>query len=136
MNDVMMALGPYRFSIASAAYQSLQRRAAYNWSSIERIGASPARQYVGPAGETISLEGVIYPSFSGGLGQVDKMRLTAGLGLPLPLIEGRGRVLGFWSIIGVDEGQTIFERGGAAQRIEFGLELERYDGGLTSILRF
>lgn len=132
----MMALGPYRFSLARSAYQSIERKAAYNWAAQERIGSSPARQYVGPAGETLSIAGVIFTHFAGGLGQLDRMRLVAGLGIPMPLIEGTGRVLGFWSIVSVTEGQTIFEANGAPLRVEFGLELERYDGGLASILRF
>ncbi len=134
--SVMMALGPYRFALDSAAYQSLERKASYRWSAVDRIGASPARQYVGPGGESMSLEGVIYPQFKGGLGQLDRMRMSAQLGVPLPMIEGRGRVLGFWVITSVEEGQTIFAQGGTPLRVDFGLELERYDGGLASILRF
>ena len=136
MSDVMMALGVYRFALDTAAYQALERRASYRWASVDRIGAAPARQYVGPGGEAMTLDGVIYPSFAGGLGQLDRMRLSAGLGVPLPLIEGRGRVLGFWVIVSVEEGQTIFAAGGVPQRVEFGLELERYDGGFASFLRF
>ena len=48
MLEVMMALGTYRFSLASAAYDSLSRSAAWRWPAQERIGAHPVRQYVGP----------------------------------------------------------------------------------------
>lgn len=135
MSAVMMMLGPYRFSIRAAAYQALERQTAYSWARQPRIGANDQLQYVGPGAETIWLDGVIYPHYAGGLAQLDKMRLAASVGLPLPLITGRGRVLGFWVIESVREGQTIFEIEGAPLRQEFGLGLGRYDGGLASILR-
>lgn len=129
-------LGPYRFSIRSATYQTLERQTSYSWARQARIGANDQLQYVGPGADTISLDGVIYPHYAGGLEQLNKMRLAASFGVPLPLISGRGRVLGFWVIESVREGQTIFEVEGAPLRQEFGLALGRYDGGLASLLRF
>ncbi len=135
MAHVMMMLGPYRFSLDTSAYQSLTRTAAYLWPQQERIGAHPASEFAGLGPETMSLAGVIYPEFKGGLRQVDQMRLVAGLGVPMPMISGAGRVFGFWSITGVTEAHTVFAPGGAPLKIEFDMELQRYDGGLASLMR-
>ncbi|HYN76916.1 MAG TPA: phage tail protein [Lamprocystis sp. (in: g-proteobacteria)] len=65
MLEVMMALGSYRFSLSTAAYQSLTRQAAWRWPEQERLGAAPVRQYVGPGEQILDLEGVIYPHYRG-----------------------------------------------------------------------
>jgi phage tail protein len=132
----MMQLGFYQFSISSAAYQELSRGSEYRWAAQERVGASDALQFTGLPAETLELRGVIYPHYKGGLDQITRMRAQASLGVPLPLVSRGGRVLGFWVVEAVREGQRIFERGGAPLRQEFDLKLRRYDGGLRSLLPF
>jgi phage protein U len=68
MLEVMMALGSYRFSLSTAAYDSLERTAAWRWPAQDVLGAHPVRQYVGPGEQTISVSGTIYPHYKGLLG--------------------------------------------------------------------
>ena len=135
MSDAMLQLGLYQFSLNDAAYQRLERSAEYRWARLERIGSNDALQFTGQGPEAIELEGVIYPHFRGGLDQVKEMRLQASVGVPLPLVSGRGSFLGLWCIESVTEGETVFARQGVPQRIEFSLRIARYDGGLRSLLR-
>ncbi len=136
MAGTMLQLGSYQFSIDSAAYQSLNRSTAYRWAAQERIGAADALQFTGFGADAITLQGVIHPHFRGGLDQVTKMRATASLGFPLPLVAGTGRVLGIWVIERVSEGQRSFAAHGAPLRQDFTLNIRRYDGGLRSLLPF
>ena len=136
MADVMMQFGLFQFSLDNAAYQSLSRSSEYRWARQARIGSNDALQFTGYGPETIEVSGVIYPHFMGGLKQVDKMRLQAGLGVPLPLATGAGKILGLWVVETITEGQTIFERRGKPLRQEFSMRMARYDGGLRSILPF
>lgn len=135
MSTVMLQLGGFQFSIDTAAYQSLTRSTEYRWARQPRIGVNDALQFTGLGAETIELDGVIYPEAFGGFGQLDRMRSTAGLGVPLPLVSGTGRVLGLWVVEGVTEGQEIFATQGKPRRQKFNIRLARYDGGLKSILR-
>ena len=122
----MMALGDYRFSLATAAYQELQRTTAYRWALQPRLGRRPSRQFVGAGDETISLGGTIYPHYRGGLGQLDAMRTEAGAGRPLQLVTGTGVVLGQWVIERVEETQRFFLDDGRPRSVEFRLELAAY----------
>jgi phage protein U len=131
-----MRLGAYRFSIDTAAYQNLTRSTAYRWARQERIGTNDALQFTGLGPDQIQLSGVVFTAFEGGLGQVDRMRLQASIGIPLPLISGRGRILGLWCIETIGEGQSYFVARGAPMRQEFDLSLTRYDGGLRALLPF
>lgn len=136
MGKVMMQLGAYQFSIDNAAYQEFSRSSEYRWAAQQRIGATDALQFTGTPGDTIELRGVIYPYYKGGLGQIDKMRTQASLGFPMPLISGRGKVLGLWVVESVIEGQRVFDLGGIPRRQEFEIRLRRYDGGLRALLPF
>lgn len=136
MATVMMRLGIYKFSLDSAAYQELSRAAAYRWARQERIGTNDALQFTGLGPETVDLRGVVFPLFRGGLDQVSDMRLQASIGIPLPMIDGRGKVWGLWAIEQINERQSVFMDRGAPKKIEFDLRLSRYDGGLRALLPF
>ena len=136
MTNQMLQLGAYQFSIDSAAYQSLTRTTEYRWGRQARIGTNDALQFTGLGPETIELEGVIYPEYKGGLGQLDKMRLQASIGIPLLLVSGVGKIMGLWVVEGVTEGQRVFRTKGVPARQEFTMRIARYDGGLRSLLRF
>jgi phage protein U len=123
---MMLALGPYRFSLNTSAYQSLKRSSEYRWPSIERIGKEPLLQAIGPGCDHIELDGVIYPHFRGGLGQINVMRDSAQRQEPLMLINGQGNVLGRFVITQIEESQNTFLADGTPRKIEFRLSLERY----------
>ncbi|WP_273794633.1 phage tail protein [Brucella intermedia] len=126
MAYTMMGLGPFRFSIDTAAYQTLTRKSEYRWESQERIGRHPAMQFIGAGHETFTLEGTVYPHWRSGFGQVEEMRGIAGQGSPLMLVSGTGRVFGRFVITEVEERQTYFHPNGAPRKQEFTLELKSY----------
>ncbi len=126
MAATMLALGDYRFSVDTAAYQELVRATGYRWTAQPRLGRPPARQFLGVGDDTVTLRGVVYPHHRGGLGQVDAMRAEAERGRPLPLVAGDGRVLGRWTILRIEETQPAHWAGGAPRRQDFRLELAAY----------
>ncbi|GHE88215.1 tail assembly protein [Aliiroseovarius zhejiangensis] len=128
MADVMMQLGEYQFSINSAAYQNMTRSSEYRWARQNRVGTHDALQFTGFGPENIELDGVIYPHFRGGLGQVDMLRRMAEARKPYTLVAGTGAFLGVWVIESVSEGQTVFAPGGVPHKQEFRMRLARYDG--------
>ena len=130
-STVMMALGAFRFSLSTAAYQDFERNNEYRWASVDRIGARPAKQWIGEGEQTISLRGTIYPGFiaqRNGLGQLPAMREQAGLGLPLMLVSGSGRVFGLHCITSIREGQKTFFSDGTPRAIEFDISMVAYGG--------
>ena len=126
MSETMMALGSYRFSIDSAAYQELKHSQAYRWQAQERLQRRPAMQFLGAGEESIELSGVIYPHFKGGLEQLDTMRTEANKGQPLLLVDGLGFVWGQWVITQIDEGQSFFQGNGQPLKQSFQLKLVNY----------
>lgn len=130
-HPVMLQLGAYQFGVSSAAYQGLRRSDGWQWPEQARVGQAPALQYVGAAAATVSLDGVIFPEWRGGFGQLEKMRQEAAKARPLVLVDGRGHALGMWVIERVEESQTVFAAGGVARRVEFTLQLKRYSASVA-----
>jgi len=129
---VMMALGSFRFGMRWVDYQRATHHAAYRWEQLNRAWRKPAAQYAGPGVQTITLEGVIYPHFRGGLHQLTGMRAIAGTGVPLFMTDGMGWVWDRWVIVSVTETKSHLMADGAPRKIEFSVELQSY--GSDSIL--
>ncbi len=126
MSDVMIGLGDYRFSIETAAYQSLTRTTRYRWQKQERVNRAPAHQFVGPGDNEIELKGTIHPHYKGGLGQLQAMRNEAGKGVALDMFDSMGHIHDLWCITEIEEQQTVFDRGGVPLKQEFRLRITFY----------
>lgn len=125
-SNVMMALGDYRFSLSTAAYQNLERTMSWRWAAVERVGGRPKQQYIGPGEETVSMDGSIYPAFRGGLGQIDRMRVEANKGEARLLVDGTGKVWGRYCITEIRETQTVFFSNGKPRKVDFAISLKHY----------
>ena len=124
---MMLALGMFVFSLSTLAYQELQRQTEWRHPSNSRVGAAPARQFVGRGDDSITLPGIIFPELAGTTLSLDALRLMANTGKAWPMIEGSGRIYGLWVIESLSENKTIFFRDGTPRRIEFTLSLKRID---------
>jgi len=131
---MMMALGMFVFSLETLAYQELQRQTDWRHGSTSRIGARPARQYLGPGDDRITLPGLLLPELAGSPSSLDEIREMAGTGKAWPLVDGSGRVHGLWVIESLSETRTLFFQDGTARRIEFGISLQRIDDDRVDLL--
>lgn len=122
---MMMALGTFAFGMDTATYQQLQRSMSWRYGSSDRIGARPARQYLGPGDDTVRLSGVLAPEITGDPASLAVLREMAADGKALPLVDGNGRVYGAYAITSIEETQAYFFPDGTPRRIEFALTLER-----------
>ena len=122
----MMRLGSYKFCIYTAAYQELNRTTNYKWGEQAVFGDWDNLQFLGPGEDTQSLTGIVYPEFKGGTGQIDELRALAATGIPQLLISGTGKILGYWVINSITEGQTKFAAFGVPRRQEFTINMRKY----------
>lgn len=137
MTDILMRLGEFKFSVDTAAYDSLSRTLEIRWPSQERLWSAPAVQFTGIGEESIRLSGKVLPAFRGGLKQIDTLRELArsperNIGEPFPLVTGWGEYLGDFVITNVEEQQDTFLMMGAPGVQSFTLTLKRYIGEVYS----
>lgn len=124
--EPLMTLGEYVFSVDSAAFDEMRRAAEWRWAAQDRIGRPPARQWLGPGGETVELTGVIYPVRRRAEEEMDALRAEAAKGEPLRLMLGTGEILGLWVIESLRQTGTVFLAGGVPRKLEFRVRLAWY----------
>ena len=135
MSDVMMSLGYFQFSISTAAYQQLRKSKEWRWPGQAQIGQNDAHQFTGHT-QTIELSGVIYPHHLGGFGQLKRLERMGDLAVPQILVDGTGYFHGLFVMTKLDEGQVVIAARGRPKKQQFLIGLQRYDGGIRSILSF
>lgn len=126
---MMMALGQFVFSLSTVAYQELQRQTAWRHPSNSRVGARPARQFLGPGEDTISLHGTLYPAEFGSAQGLADLREMGKAGLSWPLVDGAGNVYGSYVIESLHETGTLFITEGLPRKIDFQIALACVDDG-------
>lgn len=120
---MMMSLGQFVFSLATGAYQQLQRATQYRQAATSRVGELAAVQFVGPGDDTITLDGLLLPGLSGKLDTLDTLRSMAAEGAAWVLVDGTGTVHGAFVITQISETQTLFFADGTPRRIAFTINL-------------
>lgn len=132
--SAMMSLGLFVFSVNTTPYQQLQRQTAWRHPSSSRVGQRPARQYIGPGDDTITLSGTLYPEITGGRVSLSMLRYMAETGKAWPLLEGTGWFYGLFVIEDISETNSLFFGDGSARKIEFSLKIARVDDDVPDIL--
>lgn len=125
MSAVMACLGLFPFELATTPYESQARDTSQNWVKADRVGAGPSYQYIGPGEDKITLTGTLYPSLTGGVASLDRLRAMAQTGKAWILTDAQGQNRDRWFIANVQETQTEFFGPGVAHKITFSLALTR-----------
>ena len=128
---MMAALGQFTFALNTLAFQELRRSTSWRHPSNPRVGARPARQFVGLGDETITLTGLQAPEFMGDRKALDRLRAMADKGSAYALVNGAGENCGAWVIENLEETGTLFVREGVPRRVEFTINLARVDDDLA-----
>ncbi|MDR1853476.1 MAG: phage tail protein [Azoarcus sp.] len=123
----MMCLGLFVFELKSAPFQSLQQQTGWRHPSNARVGLRPARQFVGPDDESITLSGVLLPPLTGGKANIAALRTMADSGKAFVLMDGNGIMYGLYVIESIDQTMTEFFADGTPRKVEFSLALKRVD---------
>jgi phage protein U len=126
MATPLFQLGNFQFDIPNGVPQTLERTAEYRWENQDRLMRAPAVQFLGPGTQEITLDGVLFPGFSGKQTTVETLRTLAEKGEAQMLTDGNGRVWGRWVIRNLREGLGVFAPGGGARQITFSVTLMRY----------
>ena len=123
MAEVMLTFGDLPFSVSGAVYQALRRATAFRLAAQERIGVRPGYHFTGPGEESITLSGVIMPTYRGRPAMLDDLRALAGESRKLT--SGTGEDLGRWMIAELNEEQSALFDNGKARKVVFTARLLR-----------
>lgn len=125
--SMLMAVGQFVFGLSTLAYEEIKRSNTWRHPSSSRVGARPARQFVGVGDDTITLSGWVAPELVGTHASVAELRAMADTGQAWALVSGTGEVFGQYVIESLNETGTLLAANGKPRRIAFDLQLTRTD---------
>ncbi|RVU03983.1 phage tail protein [Novosphingobium umbonatum] len=120
-----MTLGLFVFGMDTIAYDALTRRISWRHEQSERFMARAASQFAGPGEDSISISGRIVPEVTGSYGAITTLRDMADTGDNWALMDGTGRVLGWYRIDRMEETHADIMAGGLPRSKNFTLDLTR-----------
>lgn len=123
----LLSLGMFVFGMDTLAYDDLQRRVSWRHPISDRFGARPVAQYAGPGDETVTISGLLVPEIAGTYGAMDVLEDMGNAGGDYPLLDGQGRVLGYYRIVRFEETHRNIMAGGVPRQKAISIELERVD---------
>ncbi|MGL4507678.1 MAG: phage tail protein [Aeromonas sobria] len=135
---VMMALGPMRFGVKTAEYESLKTSMSWRWVEKARYLREPGLQYHGPGVITKTFDILIIAEWAVDLQFLPLVRRMADLGKPQRMIAGHsspigaasaiagGSDLGLWCITNLDVDESNFLRDGTAIMYKATLTVKSY----------
>jgi phage protein U len=126
-------LQPYYFNLDTAGFNELRRQTSARWAGQERLTREIAQQAVGQGEDKLTIKGVIFPAFRGGIRQLGKLRTITRRLQPVTLITGYGDVLGTWCLTSVDEEQGALLAGGIPRKQGFTLEFLKYGDDMQNV---
>jgi phage protein U len=131
--EVLMTLGPIRFSVQETSFQELRRKLSIRTGKGDRADGPTARQALG-TDETVEIEGAVFAAWRGGLGRVQSFYDLARDRQPQMLTDGMGNVWGKWLIEEVEETASRHLANGAPLKQAFKIMLGFYgqDASITS----
>lgn len=129
---MLMAWGPFRFTIPTYSVETLQRAVSPRVEAQPIIGAAPSLHRLGPGNETITLESTFHPHHLNGAGlmQLEGVRQAVNALTPLALVHlgGTGpNIFGRWVATDISDEQTMMSVMGTPQTVTTTLQLTRYD---------
>lgn len=125
--SMLMAYGPFRFAIATFAYEQFKRRHTARIEPQNVIGGRPVLHKMGFEAETVSFTATFFPKhLPGNMGLAQLAGMRAAVGLRFPLLGtgfGIGDMFGFWVLKSIEDSHSEIYSNGVGQKIETQIEL-------------
>lgn len=121
----LLMWGLVPFSLSTLAYDALRHSVNFRHAENARFQRRAATQYIGPGLEEIQITGKLLPLVTGGRNSLELLRMQAETGKAFPLIEGTGRIYGFYLLIDIESDAQRFESTGAPNIIDYALSFKR-----------
>ena len=120
-------LGEMQFELITY-FSGLKESSSYNYAQHERINRKPLLQFLGENLKTIDIKLNFHATFCTPSEELEKLKVVAELGTPLPFIKGNGEYLGIFVINGIESATEQTTKEGDVLSIQAELRLTEYDG--------
>jgi hypothetical protein len=125
MIQQLAAIGMFAFTTDSALFDALDRDREWRHERTDRFGAIAASQFTGPGADRITISGRLVPEVLGRFGAIETLAEMADTGDAYPFMDGRGRVIGHYTIDRIGERHGNLTEQGLPRANDFTIEMTR-----------
>lgn len=122
---MLAALGMFVFETQTALFDELARQRGWRHAETERFGARSASQFLGPGEDQVTLTGRLVPGLAGKYSSIEQIADMAETGEAHELADGRGNIIGRFTIENLTETHQALIDTGQARVIDFTITLKR-----------
>ena len=122
---MLAALGLFVFETGTALFDRLGRDRDWRHERTPRFGARAASQFTGVGEDRITIAGTLIPEIAGSYSAFETIAQMADEGEAWPLADGRGNIIGTYTITSLREDKDALIDDGRARKTDFVLELDR-----------
>lgn len=122
---MLAALGMFVFETNTALFDELARQRGWRHAETDRFGARAASQFLGPGEDQITLTGRLVPGMVGKYSSIEQLAAMADTGEAHQLADGRGNIIGLFTIESITESHQALIDTGQARMIDFTITLKR-----------
>ena len=120
---MLYMIGPLQFEVFPLNVHEMSHDLGADFAPKDVIGAARPREFTGEADEQIRFSGRLFPHFSGGLGELEALKMMARSGAPYPLMRGDGMMMGWFLIDKLSTKSSYLDGQGIGRQIEFDMNL-------------
>ena len=129
-----MQLGPVSFRAAGFMYDALSENLDTSWAELEVANTMNPMHATGPKSHEITIRGVLFPKEWGGMDSLRTLTRLAQAQVPLMLVTGSGRILGFQAIQGINQDYSAIDRYGEPLRNRYEIRCRKLVGPLGGVI--
>lgn len=122
---MLMMIGPLQFKVAPFNATEYSRAHGATYAEKPVIGARPPLEFMGTAGEKISIKAILFPETLGENGNLALLTALRAAGVPQFMIRGDGALFGWVVIEAVTETSTYLAANGVGKQIDVDITLRR-----------
>ncbi len=120
---VIARLGDVEFSVSAGSFESLRRLTRWRIDRPDPIDGMGVPVHRGRFDDSVTLSGVVFPGYVGGLSSVERIRQLGDSAQSALLVDGEGAIYGRWFVEMLEEEQTHHTPTGKPRRIAYMMTL-------------
>lgn len=120
---VVARLGSIEFSVPEGTFTEVARHTTWRLDIPDPMEGLGKPVFRGRGSDEMTIDGVVFPGYSGTLQSVQRLRDAGDAGESMLLVDGEGNLYGNWFIARINERKSPFLPTGIERRAEWTLTL-------------
>lgn len=126
---VLMRIGDHQFTIDDLNYQKFATEYEARWKEHFTAGGGHVDHFLGPAPQSVTLSGILFPESHGGLNEAEALGAETTKGQPLAMYSLAGKSFGNVKVLSLRLSHEVIGVDARVMKASYDLKVSRYGQG-------